>query len=102
MQQHGSSKNDLGNDQAWTEYAPDADRARSGVQNLWDEHNFSGVKILPRKKEKIIRSTSLQSNRQNNEKVIVKSKYYRQNQCTCDILMFIYLMVSKLLYLLMD
>ena len=46
-------------------------------------------------------STNLQSNRYNNEKVIVNSKYYRENQCTCDILMFLYLMASKLLYLIM-
>ena len=32
----------------------------------------------------------------------MNSKHSRENQCTCDILMFIYLMVSKLLYLHMD
>ena len=35
-------------------------------------------------------------------KKLVNSKYYRENQCTCYILMFLYLIVSKLLYLLMD
>ena len=41
----------------------DADRARSGTQNLWDASDFSGAQILLCKKEKIIRSTNLQSNR---------------------------------------
>ena len=36
------------------------------------------------------------------KKVIVNYKYYRENQYTCDILMFIYTMVSNLLYLLID
>ena len=35
-------------------------------------------------------------------KKLVNSKYCREDQCTCDIFMFLYLMVSNLLYLLMD
>ena len=35
-------------------------------------------------------------------KKLVNSKYYCENQCTCDILMSLYLIVLKLLYLLMD
>ena len=34
-----------------------------------------------------------------NEKVIVNSKYYRENHCTCCILMFIYLMVLHFSFL---
>ena len=48
---------DLGNQndfkyfsQAWTNCAPDADRVRSGAQNLWDVPDFSGVHILHFKK----------------------------------------------------
>ena len=38
--------------QAWKNYKPDADRARSGEQNLWDAPNFSGENILLCKTEK--------------------------------------------------
>ena len=69
--------------------APDANWARSGAQNLCDAPDFSGAQILFYKKEK-------------NEKIIVSSKHYRKHQCTCNILMFIYLMASKMLYLLLD
>ena len=92
--------------QAWTNYAPDADRARLGMgpQNLWDAPNFSGVHILSSQKQKqFIRSTSFQSNRENNEKVTVNSKYYHEHQPICNILIKVtYLMAAKLLYLLMD
>ena len=64
--------------------------------------DLSGAHILPSKKEKIIRSTNLWSNRQGKKKVTMNSKHHREHQRTCDILMFMYLMVSKLLYLLMD
>ena len=46
--------------QAWTNCAPDADRARSSVQNLWNELDLSGAQILPCKKEKIIRSRTVE------------------------------------------
>ena len=36
------------------------------------------------------------------KKLIVNSKYYHEHQRCCDILMFIYLMASKLRYLLVD
>ena len=39
-------------EQAWKNYKPDADRARSGEQNLWDAPNFSGENILLCKIEK--------------------------------------------------
>ena len=42
---------------ALTSYAPAADLARLGAQNLWDAPDFSGAHILPCKKEKTIRST---------------------------------------------
>ena len=57
---------------------------------------------LLKKNKKIVWSTNLQSNRLNNEKAIVNSKYYCEHQCTCDNLMFMYLMISKLLHLLMN
>ena len=41
--------------------------------------DFSGAYILPCKKEKAIRSTNFQSNRKNNEKVTVNSKYYDEH-----------------------
>ena len=44
--------------QAWTNSAPDADRARLGAQSLLDALEFSGAHILTCKKEKNIRSTS--------------------------------------------
>ena len=37
-----------------------------------------------------------------NGKITVNFKYYREHHRTCKILVFIYLMASKLLYLLMD
>ena len=37
--------------------SPDADRARSGRQNLRDARDFSSAYVLPCKKEKTIRST---------------------------------------------
>ena len=58
--------------------------------------------ILPSKKEKLISSTNFQSNRQKNEKVTVNTKYCCEHQCTCNILMFTCLMMSKLIYLLID
>ena len=36
------------------------------------------------------------------KKILVNSKYYREHQRSCDILMFIYLTASKLVYILMD
>ena len=52
--------------------------------------------------EKVIRSINIQWNRKNNDKVTVNSKYYREHQRSCSILIFAYLMAPKLLYLLMD
>ena len=73
------------------------------MQNLWDAYDFSGAHILTRKKEKNIKSSSFQSKRKNNEKVTVSSKYYHEDQLTCNILIkFTYLKGSKLSYLLMD
>ena len=60
--------------QIWTNCALDVDMARLGAENLRDTVNFSGVHILPCKKEKIVRSTNLQWNRKNNEQVTVNSK----------------------------
>ena len=81
----------------------DADRARSGVQNLLRYAGFSGVYILPWQKEKSFRSGNFHSNTWNIEKGKVNSKYYRERQRTCNILMIItYLMMSKLIFLLMD
>ena len=48
-------------------------QVRSGAQNHPDTPDFSGEDILPRKKQKTIRSTSFQSNRKNSEKVTVNS-----------------------------
>ena len=39
-----------------------ADQVRVGAQNLWSLSDFSGVKILPRKKEKNIGSAKFYSN----------------------------------------
>ena len=54
------------------------------------------------KQEKIVKSINIQSNRWNNEKATVTFKHYREHQRACNNLVFIYLRVSKLLYLLMD
>ena len=62
----------------------------------------SASHILPSKKQKLIWSTNMQSNRSKNEKVTVNTKYCCEHQCTCNILMFTYLMMSKMIYLLMD
>ena len=40
--------------QAWTNCAPDTERARSGAQNLWDVPDFSGTHMLPCKKKKTL------------------------------------------------
>ena len=37
--------------QAWTNYAPDADRVRSGAENPWDAPDFSDAHILLYKKK---------------------------------------------------
>ena len=37
--------------QAWTNYAPDADRACSGAENPWDAPDFSDAHILLYKKK---------------------------------------------------
>ena len=63
---------------------------------------FLGTHILPYKKEKFIWSTNFQSNRWNNQKGIVSSKYYCEQHRTCNILMFIYSMMSKLIFLHVD
>ena len=76
--------------------------ARSGAWNLWSALKFSGAHILPCKK-KPSRPTNFRSNRWNSEKVIVNSKYDHEHKWTCNILiMFTYLMMSKLTYLLID
>ena len=64
---------------------------------------FSARTFCLVKKKKSFDHSGFQLNRWNNEKVTVNSKYYQEHQRTCDILIkFTYLMVSKLLYLLMD
>ena len=65
-------------------------------------HFLSGH-ILLSKKQKTVRSTRFQANKQNIEKVTINSKYYHEHQATCNILIkFTYLMALELLYLLMD
>ena len=49
--------------QAWTNCAPDADRARSGPRNLWDVPDFPGTHILPCKKQKTVKSTNFPTNK---------------------------------------
>ena len=43
------------------------------AQNLWHAPDFSGAHIMR------FKFTSFQSNRQNNEKVLVNSKYYHEH-----------------------
>ena len=82
--------------QAWAIF--NANRAGSEVQ-ISEARPF----CLVCNKKSPYRTINFQWNRQNNEKVSVNSKDYREHQRTCDIsIMFIYLMVSKLIYLFMD
>ena len=71
-------------------------RCRSGALGHTKplSHQFFGGAYFALLKSKIIRTTNLQLNRSNNEKVIVNSKYYREHQRTCDILMFMSVMAS--------
>ena len=88
---------------ASTNCGPDADRVRSGAQSLWDASDFSVTKILPCKKEKVIRSRNLQSMRLAKQwKTCSEFQILSWIQHICDILIFIYLMSSKSLYVLMD
>ena len=78
--------------------SPDANCVCSDVQCLWDAY------ILPRKRESNIRYAKFQpKTMKNNERATVGSKYYREHQRNCNILiMFTYLMTSKLIYIIMD
>ena len=63
---------------------------------------FFGCAHFSCKKEKN-GSANFQWNRSNNEKFKVNSKYYREHQRTCNILItYTYLMTTILIYLLMD
>ena len=63
---------------------------------------FFGCVHFSCKKEKN-GSANFQSNRSNNEKVKMNSKYYREHQRTCNILItYTYLMTTKLIHLIMD
>ena len=90
--------------QTWTNCTSNADRVRSGAQNLWDAPEKPVAHILSCIYKKIIRSISWIGKAM--KKLQVTSYYrllvYYKLQRTCNTLMFIYLMASKLLYLLMD
>ena len=78
--------------QACTNCARDADRAHT---------DFSGAQILPCKKEKSL-DTQITVEWVKLSKSCSGFKYHREHQSSCGILMFVYLIASKLLYLLMD
>ena len=61
------------------------------------------IKHIEGSKRKTIRSEDFQSNTESSEKATVDSKYDCEHQYTCNILiMFFYLMISKLIYLLSE
>ena len=99
--------NTITSNQLFAKSSLDKLHARCRLDGLgWEKplrrSRFFGRAYFALWKGKGIRSKNLQSYRLSNEKVTVNSKYYPEHQHTCDILKFIYLMASKLLYLVMD
>ena len=74
------------------------DRALGRALSLRPSRFFKRAHFAFLKRRKI-----LDLQRSNNEKVTVNSKYYCEHKRTCNILMiFTYMMASKLIYLLME